>query len=74
MLNQRGTAQHSSAMPSDAAYSSCCPNYSSAKGATSEKSDAVNEAIGMLPKRWPSPVGGTFTDVLLPWTLHPQRH
>uniref|UniRef100_A0A915J2R0 Uncharacterized protein n=1 Tax=Romanomermis culicivorax TaxID=13658 RepID=A0A915J2R0_ROMCU len=47
--------------------------YGSAISAASEKFDAVTDAIEVRPKPWRLPVRGTFTDVLLPWTLHPQR-
>uniref|UniRef100_A0A915HIY7 Uncharacterized protein n=1 Tax=Romanomermis culicivorax TaxID=13658 RepID=A0A915HIY7_ROMCU len=55
------------------AYASLCPTYGSANSTASEKFDAVNDAIDACPECWRLPVRGTFTDVLLPWMLHPQR-
>uniref|UniRef100_A0A915KFX7 Uncharacterized protein n=1 Tax=Romanomermis culicivorax TaxID=13658 RepID=A0A915KFX7_ROMCU len=54
-------------------YGPYCMTYGSANGATSEESNAVNDAISARPKCWRLPVRGTFTDVLLSWTLHPQQ-
>uniref|UniRef100_A0A915JUN1 Uncharacterized protein n=1 Tax=Romanomermis culicivorax TaxID=13658 RepID=A0A915JUN1_ROMCU len=55
------------------AHSPYCATYGSANGPSSEEPDAINDAIKAPPKGWRSPLRGTFTDVILSWTLHPQQ-
>uniref|UniRef100_A0A915HVT0 Uncharacterized protein n=1 Tax=Romanomermis culicivorax TaxID=13658 RepID=A0A915HVT0_ROMCU len=55
------------------AHGPYCMAYSSATGASSKKSDATYAAVGTHQTGWPWAIGGTYTDVLLPWTLHLQQ-